>query len=68
MSNYNLKQEIKKLGMTQKSFAEDIGVGENTVGNWVRGVIETPPWAKRLVELLRIEKDFNNAKKIFCNK
>ncbi len=65
---YNLKEEIKKLGMTQKGFAENIGVGENTVGNWVRGVIATPPWAIRLVELLKIERDFNTAKKIFCSK
>lgn len=68
MNNYDLKQEIKKLGMTQKEFAHNIGVGENTVGNWVRGVVETPKWVYRMIELLYKEKAYEEAKKVFCKK
>lgn len=68
MNNYDLKQEIKKLGMTQKAFAENIGVAENTVSQWVRGVIDTPKWVYRIIELLHKEKDYEQAKAIFCNK
>lgn len=68
MNDYDLKQEIKKLGMTQKEFARNIGVGENTVGNWVRGVIDTPRWVYRIIELLHKEKDYEEAKKFFCKK
>lgn len=66
METYDLKQEIKKLGMTQKAFAENIGVGENTVGNWVRGIVETPKWVSRIVELLHKEKAYEEAKRAFC--
>ncbi len=68
MQDFDLKQEIKKLGMTQKAFAENIGVGENTVGNWVRGIVETPKWVKRIIELLHKEREFEAAKAIFCKK
>ena len=68
MQDFDLKQEIKKLGMTQKAFAENIGVGENTVSQWVRGVIDTPKWVYRIVELLHKEKAFEDAKSIFCDK
>lgn len=65
MKDFNLKKEIKNLNMTQKEFASNIGVGEQTVGQWVRGVIDTPKWVIRLVGLLHIEKDFNKLKDIF---
>ncbi len=62
MNNYDLKQEIKKLGMTQKAFAEYIGVGEQTVGQWVRGVVPTPKWTRILIRLLEQEKRLKEAK------
>lgn len=62
MSDYNLKQEIKKLGMTQKGFAEHIGVGEQTVGQWVRGVVPVPKWVNLLIDLLHKEKKLNEIK------
>jgi len=62
---YNLKEEIKKLGMTQKGFAEHIGVAEVTVGTWVRGDTDTPKWVKLLIELLHKEVKFEHAKKLF---
>ena len=65
--DYNLKQEIKKLGMTQKGFAEHIGVSEDTVGGWVRGVTPVPNWAKLIIELLHTEEKFNSLKRIFLD-
>jgi transcriptional regulator with XRE-family HTH domain len=67
MTDYDLKREIRKLGMTQKEFAKNIGVAENTVSQWVRGVIDTPRWTIRIVELLHKEKRYEEAKKLFCN-
>ena len=49
MKNYNLKQEIKDLGMTQKGFAEDIGVNQNTVTTWVNGSVPVPKWVKPFI-------------------
>lgn len=66
MNNYDLKQEIKKLGMTQKGFAEYIGVSENAVGKWVRGEILTPKWVPLLISLMHKAKDYEQAKAIFC--
>ena len=63
MTTYNLKEEIKKLGMTQKEFAANIGVGENTVGNWVRGIVETPAWVVRMIELLQKESSEEEKKR-----
>jgi transcriptional regulator with XRE-family HTH domain len=67
MNDFNLKEEIKKLGMTQKEFAANIGVAENTVSQWVRGIIATPRWVYRMIELLHKEKKYDQAKQYFCN-
>lgn len=50
MDDYNLKQEIKKLGMTQKGFAEHIGVNQNTITTWVNGSVPTPKWVRPFLE------------------
>ena len=68
MNDYNLKQEIKKLGMTQKAFAEYIGVAEVTVGTWARGETKIPKWVPLLISLMHKEKDYEQAKAFFCNK
>jgi transcriptional regulator with XRE-family HTH domain len=56
MSNYNLKQEIKKLGMTQKGFAEHIGVSENSVSTWVRGETPIPVWLPNFIHYYKKSK------------
>jgi transcriptional regulator with XRE-family HTH domain len=56
MSNYNLKQEIKKLGMTQKGFAELTGLSENGISQWIRGTREMPSWVKPFLEFYRKSK------------
>ena len=36
--NERIKQLRKKLGLTQQSFADQLGVKRNTVGQWECGV------------------------------
>ncbi len=62
-----IKQTCKELGITQKELAEEIRVGENTVGQWARGKVETPKWAIKMFDLLKTEKKYNTAKHIFCD-
>lgn len=51
MNNYDLKQELKQRGLTQKQFAELAGIAENTVSQWVRGERSLPGWVKPFLEL-----------------
>jgi len=57
-----VKQTAKELGMTQKELAERMGVAENTVSQWSRGVVDTPKWALEMFELLKTEKKYNTIK------
>jgi transcriptional regulator with XRE-family HTH domain len=60
MNEYNLKQEIKKLGMTQKGFAEHIGVNQNTVTTWVNGSVPMPKWVKLFINYFEKAKTLDN--------
>ena len=60
-----VKKVCKELGVTQKELAKIIGVGENTVGQWSRGIVETPKWALNHFELLKIEKKYNTIRDCF---
>lgn len=62
-----IKSTCHELGMTQKELAEYIGVAEDTLGKWVRGVTDMPKMAIKLFELLIIEKKFNALKRIFAD-
>lgn len=62
-----VKATCKKLGITQKQLAEDMGVAENTVSQWSRGVIDTPKWAINMFELMIKAKKYDDAKQIFCD-
>lgn len=62
-----VKSTAKRLGITQKELADHIGVAENTVSQWARGIIDTPKWALKMFELLEIERKYNTAKRIFCD-
>lgn len=63
-----VKNTCKILGVTQKQLAEEIGVAENTMSQWARGVVDTPKWAEKMFNLLETEKKYNTAKRIFCDK
>lgn len=67
MNENIIKQTCKELGITQKELAEEMRVGENTVSQWSRGVIETPKWAIKMFDLLKTENKHNTAKRIFCD-
>ena len=56
MSDYNLKQEIKKLGMTQKGFAELAGLHTNTVSKWVIGETPIPEWLPKFIHYYKKSK------------
>ena len=47
----------KKLKMTQKQMADEMGIPKRTIENWEAGVRSCPEWAERLVvaELYRIK-------------
>ena len=55
-NNFNLKQEIKKLGMTQKEFSVFVEIHVNTVSRWVRGDLEIPKWVKLLIKYYKKSK------------
>lgn len=60
MKDNLIKLTCKELGLTQKQLAQDIGVHEDTVSKWSRGLIDTPKWALKMLELLKIEKKYKN--------
>lgn len=62
-----IKSTAKELGLTQKELADEIGVAENTMSQWSRGIIDTPKWAIKMFDLLKTEKKYNIAKRIFCD-
>ena len=62
-----VKKVCKELNITQKELSEKIGISENTIGGWARGITETPKWALNHFELLKIEKKYNAAKHLFCD-
>jgi DNA-binding transcriptional regulator YiaG len=69
MENENInivKKVCKELGVTQKELAEIMGLNEQTVGSWSRGLTETPQYALKMFELLKKEKKYDTAKQIFC--
>jgi len=49
-NDFDLKAELKALGMTQKDFANFTGVHLNSVGRWVRKEIKIPKWVSVLVD------------------
>ncbi|EJF05851.1 Helix-turn-helix protein [Thiovulum sp. ES] len=57
--NFDLKAEIKNLGMTQKEFAEYIDVHMTTVSRWVRNELEIPKLVKLVLENYKKAKLFD---------
>lgn len=69
LENINIVKKVcKELGVTQKELAEIMGIHENTVGSWSRGLIEVPQWALNHFELLKIEKKYNTIRDFFIEK
>ncbi len=47
---FDLKAELKALGMTQKDFAKYTEINHNTVSRWITGDLLMPKWVERLIE------------------
>lgn len=62
-----VKITCKELGVTQKELASQMQVAENTVSQWARGIIQTPKWAIKMFELLKIEKEYRKIKQIISD-
>jgi transcriptional regulator with XRE-family HTH domain len=68
MADENIvKQTCKELGITQKQLAEILGVAEDTVSKWSRGIIDTPKIALKTFELLKVERKYNTIKQFFSD-
>jgi len=65
--NNIVKETAKELGMTQKELAKNIGVHEETVSKWSRGVVDVPEWAIRIFSLLKTEQKFNTIKQLIVD-
>lgn len=62
-----VKDTAKELGMTQKELAKEIGVHEETVSKWSRGIVDIPEWAIKMFSLLKIEQKFNTIKQLIVD-
>lgn len=62
LPSYDLKAEIKALGMTQKEFAELTGTHTNTISQWIRGVNDMPEWVKHFILHYKKSKLFDELK------
>jgi transcriptional regulator with XRE-family HTH domain len=62
---FNLKAELKSIGMTQKDFAEYVEINQNTVSRWVRGDLPLPKWVERLIENYKKAQILDNMQKIY---
>ena len=47
--NFNLKSELKSIGMSLTAFANVVELSPNTVSRWARGEILTPKWVKPFI-------------------
>jgi transcriptional regulator with XRE-family HTH domain len=54
--NFDLKAELKSIGMTQKDFAEHIKRTPNTINRWVKGEVEIPEIIKLYLQSYRKAK------------
>ena len=57
--SFDLKAELKAIGMTQKDFANFIDFHTNSVSRWVRGEMEIPKWVKLLIKHYKKSKLFD---------
>jgi len=62
-----VKDVCKELGITQKELADKIGVNVSTVTTWTKAKTDIPPMALKCLELLRIEKKYNDLREILLS-
>ncbi len=57
---FDLKSELKSIGMTQKEFAEHIDKSVYTITRWVQGELKTPKLVKLYIEAYKRTKILDN--------
>lgn len=65
--NSIIKQYCKKLGLTQKQLAKEIGVTETTISQWARGAVPVPKWGLKSLHLLEIKQQYKIIKSFFSS-
>lgn len=60
-----VKFTCKELRITQKDLAKRIGVSENTMSEWSRGVTPVPKWATNYLNDLSVIEKYNIIKQLF---
>jgi len=54
--SFNLKLELKAIGMNQKEFAEHLDKSTNTVNRWATGEVEIPKVIKLYIRAYKKAK------------
>jgi transcriptional regulator with XRE-family HTH domain len=62
-----VKKTCRELGITQKELAKILGVSNTTISDWASGKTTIPNLGLKTLELLKVEQDFNNFKKLIKN-
>jgi hypothetical protein len=66
--NFDLKAELKSIGMTQKEFSEHIDKNVNTISRWVKKDIEIPKIIKLYIESYKKSKILDDMQNIYFSK
>jgi transcriptional regulator with XRE-family HTH domain len=61
--NFDLKAELKSIGMTQKDFAKFTDFHINSIGKWARKELPTPKWVTLLINCQKKNKAFEELSK-----
>ena len=64
---FNLKAELKSIGLNLKTFANIVELKPNTVSRWVRGEIATPKWVKPFIINYRKAQKLDYLSSEICN-
>mgnify|MGYP000909240767 CR=1 FL=1 len=58
--SFDLKSELKAIGMTQKDFAKHLEKSTNTINRWATGDIEIPKVIKLYIEAYKKAKLYDS--------
>ncbi len=64
-NKFDLKTELKALGMTQKDFADYININQNTISRWIRGDLLMPKWIELFIFHYKKSKTLDNMQKFY---
>jgi len=52
-----VKKTCRELGINQKELAQVMGISQNSISNWKNNKNNLPPWAIKMFQLLKLEKE-----------